>query len=211
MKYLKWSAIVLACILLILCVYYGGTRLYLNSHDGNFARFVSEPEQQLRQQIVSSAQSWLETTEGSAAHEQIIEIYNAYEPLAQGYPVKLEDNWCAAFASAIAIDNGITAIVPTECGCQRQIGLWQNWGRWEETDTYLPLPGDYIYYAWDEEKKTGDCIGWADHVGIVVGTAGPWIKVIEGNKNDMVAYRIVSRRNMTIRGYGLPDYVSLIP
>ena len=48
----------------------------------------------------------------------------------------------------------------------------------------------------------------ADHVGIVVGTAGPFIKVIEGNRNDMVTYRIILRGDYRIRGYGLPDYAS---
>ena len=101
-----------------------------------------------------------------------------------------------------------TDIIPTECGCERQIGLWQKLERWEENDNYMPLPGDYIYYAWDEHFSFGDCTGWADHVGIVVGTNGPFIKVIEGNRDDMVTYRIILRGNWQIRGYGLPDYAS---
>lgn len=211
MKYRKWLYIILSIMLLTGIVYLGGTYLYLQHHDGDFQREISDGEASLRLNLVQQAQSWLGTSEGTAGHEQIIRIYNAHEPLAQGYAVTTDDNWCAAFASAVAIETGKTQIIPTECGCQRQIDLWKNLGRWTELDTYLPLPGDYIYYAWDEGWDLGDCIGWADHVGIVVGTAGPWIKVIEGNKNDMVAYRIVSRWNMTIRGYGLPDYTSQIP
>ena len=84
-------------------------------------------------------------------------------------------------------------------------------GRWEEKDNYVPLPGDLIYYAWDEKQIFGDCTGWADHVGIVVGTAGPFIKVIEGNKDDSVAYRIIPRGYYEIRGYGLPDYAAKTP
>jgi hypothetical protein len=116
------------------------------------------------------------------------------------------DNWCATFASAIAIDCNLTDIIPTECGCQRQITLWQELGRWEENDNYMPNPGDYIYYAWDERFSFGDCTGWADHVGIVVGTAEPFIKVIEGNYDDQVKYRTIMIGNYQIRGYGLPDY-----
>lgn len=174
-----------------------------------FAREVEAQERELREQIVATAESWLDTAEGSRQHREILEIYNSHEPLAQGYEVKEEDNWCATFASAVAIQCDATGIVPTECGCQRQIGLWQEIGRWEEDDNYLPLPGDYIYYAWDEDFTFGDCTGWADHVGIVVGTAGPLIKVIEGNRDDSVTYRIILRGNWQIRGYGLPDYYAL--
>lgn len=172
-----------------------------------FSQSVSEGEMALRLQVVAAAGSWLGTQEGDENHKAIVDRYNSHEPLAQGYEVTYEDNWCATFGSAIAIDCGFTDIIPTECGCERQIGLFQTLGRWEEQDTYLPLPGDYIFYAWDEFDM-GDCTGWADHVGIVVGTWGPFIKVVEGNKDDSVAYRYITRWDYEIRGYGLPDYLS---
>ena len=172
-----------------------------------FSREIPEAEQHLRLQVVAAAEQRLGTLEGSEAHRQIIDLYNSHEPLAQNYTVTYEDNWCAAFASAMFIENGLTDIFPTECGCQRQIGLFLELGRWEESDNYLPLPGDVIYYAWDE-FTLGDCTGWADHVGIVAGTWGPFIQVIEGNKDDSVAYRYILRGDFSIRGYGLPEYGS---
>ncbi len=174
-----------------------------------YARAVSEGEAALRSQVVKSAEGWLGTVEGDSRHRQIIDLYNGHEPLAQGYSVKYEDNWCAAFGSAAAISCDLTDIIPTECGCERQIGLFQNLGCWEEDDNYLPLPGDYIFYAWGD-SPVGDCTGWADHVGIVVGTWGPFIKVIEGNKDDAVGYRFLLRNDPSIRGFGLPDYASKI-
>lgn len=211
MKYIKYAFIILAVLLTLSALVCGGFLIYLNWNDGGFARTVSEPEQQLRLEVVSTAQKWLGTQEGDAGHERIVQVYNAHEPLAQGYEVTTDDNWCAAFASSVAIQCGLTNIIPTECGCERQIGLWQNLGRWNEDDNYMPLPGDYIYYAWGEGWDLGDCTGWADHVGIVVGTAGPFIKVIEGNKDDSVTYRIIHRGYYQIRGYGLPDYASKTP
>lgn len=195
-------------IIAVLISLIAGVFLYLQVCDWGFARHVPQTEQLQRLGMVRTAESWLGAKEGFESHEQIVQIYNSHEPLAQGYAVTVDDNWCAAFASAVAIQQGRTDIIPTECGCERQIGLWQNKGRWEENDNYLPLPGDYIYYAWDEGFDFGDCTGWADHVGIVVGTAGPFIKVIEGNRNDMVTYRIIVRGDYRIRGYGLPDYAS---
>ena len=103
----------------------------------------------------------------------------------------------------------LTQIIPTECGCQRQIGLFQEIGSWEEADDYLPLPGDIIYYSRNNQDPFKDCIGWADHVGIVVGTSGNRIKVIEGNYGDKVDYRYLKVDATIIRGFGIPDYRSL--
>lgn len=160
-----------------------------------------------RAAILEAAAAQLDAEEGSDAHKAIINIYNAHEPLAQGYKVTYEDNWCATFVSFCAIESGLTEIIPTECSCERQIGLWQELDRWEESDSYLPLPGDIIYYDWDFSRKP-DCIGWPEHVGIVVGTCGPFIRVMEGNKDGLAAYRTIWRNDWCIRGYGLPDYVS---
>lgn len=170
-----------------------------------FSREVTAREQEQRISLVQTAEKQLGVTEGSRAHKAIIDTYNAHEPLAQGYAVLYTDNWCAAFVSYSAIEADLTDFIPTECGCERQIGLWQNMGCWQESDTYLPLPGDIIYYDWDV-TTLGDSTGWSDHVGIVAGTWGPFIKVIEGNKDDCVSYRYIPRWDPRIRGYGLPDY-----
>lgn len=118
------------------------------------------------------------------------------------------DSWCATFVSAVSIRCGLTDIIPTECSCERLIGLFGALGRWQEDDNYTPLPGDIIFYDWDE-KWPGDCTGWADHVGIVVGTKWPFVKVIEGNRDDAVAYRVIPLGEIHIRGYGLPDYAAM--
>jgi hypothetical protein len=158
-----------------------------------------------RASILKVATAQLGVSEGSEAHKAIIDTYNAHEPLAQSYEVQYNDNWCATFVSYCAIRAGLTDVIPTECSCERQIGLWEKMGRWAETDSYLPLPGDIIYYDWDV-RTLGDSKGWSDHVGIVVGTHGPFIKVIEGNKDDSVGYRYIVRWDPRIRGYGLPNY-----
>ena len=210
MKYLKILSLLLASVILLTALSCSGFYFYLEHSDGSFLRDVPEAEKQLRLELVNTAEKWLDMQEGSVLHQRILYIYNGHEPLAQGYEVKLEDNWCATYASAMAILCDMTDIIPTECGCERQVALWQAMGRWEENDLYRPLAGDYIYYAWDDNPSRGDCTGWSDHVGIVVETAGPFIKVIEGNKDDAVGYRIISRYHPEIRGFGLPDFASKI-
>lgn len=207
MKKLK-KMLIVAGVIFVLVGIAGAALYYAIPHlPYGFARALPEEEQQLRLEAVSTAAGYLGAQEGDAVHKQIIDLYNSHEPLAQGYAVTYTDNWCATFASAVAIQCGNTDIVPTECGCERQIALFQELNRWEESDTYLPSPGDYIFYAWDE-FSFGDCTGWADHVGIVAGTWGPFIQVIEGNKDDAVGYRYIWRWDFSIRGYGLPDYAS---
>lgn len=192
-------------IFALLCLVIGLAVYAVRHGDYAFTRAVSDDERQRRLELVSAAQSWLGTEEGSVAHAQLLEIYNSHEPLAQGYPVSMEDNWCATFVSTAAIQSGLTDIIPTECGCQRQIGLWQDLDRWEEDDSYEPLPGDIIYYS-SGAPLFGDNTVWSDHVGIVVGTWHGWIKVIEGNYGDMVAYRYIPINATNIRGYAVPDY-----
>lgn len=199
------SAFILASLLVI-----SGIWLYFANDPWGFSRSVPSDEAALRLKIVTAAEKYLGYNEENESHRIIVDIYNSHYPLAQDYKMTYDDSWCAAFVSAIAIQCRMTDIIPTECGCERQIGLFQNLNCWEEKDSYLPLPGDIIFYAWDEKFSFGDCTGWSDHVGIVVGTAGPFIKVIEGNKNDSVSYRYIPWNHPDIRGYGLPDYANII-
>lgn len=182
-----------------------GLWIFYSNATWGFARKISPDEAEKRLSLIQSAESWVGCSEADGTHEPIIDLYNSQEVLPMDYEVLYADSWCATFVTAAAMKAGLTDIIPPECGCQRQISLFQELGRWQEQDTYIPLPGDIIYYAWDEEPF-GDCTGWADHVGIVVGTCWPFVKVIEGNKDDRVDYRIVSIWNPTIRGYGLPQY-----
>ena len=108
------------------------------------------------QVVQTTAESYLGCQESDGSHEAIIDLYNAHEPLAQNYTVQYTDSWCAAFVIAVSIRCGLTDIIPTECSCERLIGLFGELGRWQEDDNYTPLPGDIIFYDWDE-KRLGDC------------------------------------------------------
>ena len=171
-----------------------------------FSREIPEKEQAVRLQVVEAAVKWLGCKESDGSFKPIIDLYNAHEPLAMDYVVQYTDQWCATFGSAVAIECDLTDIIPTECGCERQIALFAELGCWQEDDTYIPLPGDYIFYALTNEESNNTA--WSDHVGIVVGTWNEYIKVIEGNNVAAVRYRIIKVDDVKIRGYGLPDYAS---
>lgn len=202
-KHLKYLLHVTAWLLVI-----GGILIHYLYDPWGFYWKVSPEEASLRLQVVQTAESYLGFNESDGSHKQIIDRYNAHEPLAVGYVMQYEDSWCSAFVSTVAIECGLTEIIPTECGCERHIGLFQNIGSWEEADDIIPLPGDLIFYDWDMEEK-GECTGWSDHVGIVVGTKWPFIKVIEGNYDDRVMYRYLLLDDVQIRGFAKPDYISI--
>lgn len=166
---------------------------------------VPQEESAERIKLVTVAQAHLGKQEADGSHQAILDIYNTQEVLPRGYTVQPEDSWCATFVTAAAMEAGLADIIPPECGCERQIELWQEIGRWQEDDNAIPLPGDIIYYNW-EQKKTGENSGWSDHVGIVVGTKWPFVKVVEGNYDDAVKERVIFLGDIRIRGYGFPQY-----
>ena len=158
-----------------------------------------------RNAIVAQAQAWLGLKESDGSHKKIIDVYNSHKPLARGYKLKYTDAWCSGFASAVAIACNATDIIPTEVGCDKHITLFKNKGIWVENDAYVPAPGDYIFYDWDDSGK-GDNLGYSDHIGIVEKVADGKITVIEGNYSNSVKRRVLAVNGKYIRGYGVPKY-----
>ena len=164
-------------------------------------------ETQIRERVVATAKAWIGCNEADGSHRKIVDVYNSHRPLARGYALKYTDAWCAGFVSAVAIKLGLTDIMPTEVGVWNMIELYKKLGRWKESDSYVPKPGDVIMYAWGD-NGVGDCTSGASHVGIVVSCDGKTITVIEGNKDNAVGYREIAVNGRYIRGFGLPDYAS---
>ena len=164
-------------------------------------------EQDLRARVCSQAWAWKGKREADNSYWPIIEIYNSIHPLPRGYKMQRGDFWCAAFVSALAQFLGLTAWICPECSCPKMIELYRKAGRWMEDDSYLPQPGDVIFYDW-QDTGAGDNTGTADHVGVVVEVDGETITVMEGNCGKAVATRQLQRDGRYIRGYGLPDYAA---
>lgn len=165
-------------------------------------------EQQLRQKVVEIAESYVGVKEGSTAHKKIVDLYNSHKPLARGYALKYTDAWCSGFASAVAIQADLTDIIPTEVGCEKHIQRFKDFGAWVENDAFVPSPGDYVFYDWQDgtNYQTTDNTGSADHVGIVCKVANGLITVVEGNKSNAVGYRELKVNARYIRGFGTPNY-----
>lgn len=151
-------------------------------------------------QILDQARSWMGAKEGTYMHHEIIDTYNAHTPLPRGYKVTYTDSWCATFTSACAIAQGADNIIPIECSCTKLIEIAKTMGIWQENENITPNPGDLILYDWDANQSN------PEHVGYVESVSGNKIIVIEGNYDNMVKRRTVTRGNRQIRGYIQPKY-----
>ena len=124
--------------------------------------------------------------EGEAGHQRILNVYNSQCPLPRGYRLTAKDAWCAATVTAVYLLNGFDGV--SECSCPRMIEKAKALGIWQESDSYIPKPGDCIMYDW-QDSGTGDGVGVADHTGIVIEVDGQMITVREGNKNKSIGNR----------------------
>jgi hypothetical protein len=155
--------------------------------------------------VIEQALAWLGYNESDGSHRKIIDVYNSQKKLPRSYPVEYTDDWCATFVSSVAVKLGYTAIMPTECGCEEMIKLYQKIGGWDENDARVPNPGELIFYDWQDNGK-GDNRGYTNHVGIVEKVANGKITVIEGNYSNSVKRRTLNVDGLYIRGYAVPKY-----
>lgn len=167
-------------------------------------------ETEIRAKVAAAARKYLGCKEADGSHRQFIDRYNNQKPLPRNHKMTYTAAWCATFVSAVAIECGLTDIMPTECGCRLMIERYKKLGRWRENENYIPKPGDVIFYDWDDGAAfaSTDDTGNPEHVGIVAGVSGGNITVVEGNNADAVKTRNVKINGRYIRGYGLPNYAS---
>lgn len=171
--------------------------------------YIGMSEDAIRERVVQEAQKWLNVTEGSARHKEIVDVYNSQKKLPRGYKLRYTDAWCAAFVTFIGICLGIMDVLLPEVGCGPMIELYRKAGRWEERDDYVPRPGDLIMYDWEDDGE-GDNTGSPNHVGMVLYVRDGIIYVIEGNYRDRVMIREIPVGARYIRGFCLPVYAGLV-
>ena len=169
-------------------------------------------EKQLRNQLVATAESYLGVKRGEPRHKLIINTFNKVKP--DGWAMTYTAAWCAAFASACAIETfGISKAkkyFPLSANCGTIITKAKSLGIWIESDSYKPGIGDWILYDWDDSGK-GDNKGGPDHVGIVKKATKKKITVIEGNKGSKseVGIREIAVDGRYIRGFVTPNYSAM--
>ena len=156
-------------------------------------------------EMTKQAQSLIGIKEGSAEHQALCDLYNGNKPLPRGVKMTIKMNWCAMFASILAIICKAIDIFPIECSCGRMIEKAKEMGIWIEDESITPKEGYFILYDWQDNGK-GDNKGWPDHIGYVEKVVDGVITVIEGNYNNAVKRRIIKVNAKSIRGYIAPKY-----
>lgn len=169
---------------------------------------LQNPKQKeiIAEDVLAVAKGWLGVHEGSGEFYRILNTYNSHTPLARGYAIKPNDEWCDCFVSACAIAAGAVDLIGTEVSCQRHIDIFKEKGIWIEDGNITPLVGDIVVFNWDENSQPND--GWADHIGYVytVDAAKGVFSTIEGNSNEEVRQRWYDTGDGNIRGFARPKY-----
>ena len=113
-------------------------------------------------------------------------------------------SWCAAFVSWCLRHGGVEeSAAVTEVSCRRMTDWYREQGWfYRRASGYTPRPGDLIMFHEGNGTPT--------HVGLVVGTQGRMIRVIDGNGAEgAVALHEYRRGSHKIYGYCVPDYRSV--
>lgn len=172
----------------------------------NLTQYDKEEESmgKTAQDVLNVIRSWIGYSEANGKFKEIVDIYNNAPPLARGYKVKYQDEWCDTTVSATGIKAGARNLIGTECGCEQHVKIFIGKGIWIEGGTITPKPGDIILYNWDQSYQPNN--GYSDHIGFVESVSNGQITCIEGNKGEAVARRVLSVGNGNIRGFARPKY-----
>lgn len=149
------------------------------------------------QSLLKVAQSYVGVSEGTARFRDLINAYNAVNPVPMGYKVKFTDDWCDVFVTVVADKAGASELIGRECGVQRHIDLFKQKGIW--LGRQFPKAGDVITFDWDGN-------GWADHIGLVESVNNNRVTTIEGNTNERVGRNHFAWDDQRIMGYARPKY-----
>lgn len=148
-------------------------------------------------EYLSAGKKYLGCREGDNKHKKIVDIFNSSK--LKTFSISYNDAWCAAFISTIAVESGCTDIIPISANCDEMYKKGIVMGIAIPKDKWIPKMGDIVFYDWNLN-------GSLDHVGVVDTMSKNIIHVLEGNKNDRVAYRDINYKNATITKIIRPRY-----
>ena len=149
------------------------------------------------EEYLTTCKKYLGTREGSYKHKKIVDMFNSSK--LKTFSISYDDAWCSAFISAMAIESGCTDIIPISANCDEMYKKGVVMGIAIPKDKWIPKMGDIVFYDWNLN-------GELDHVGAVDTMSKNIIHVLEGNKNNSVAYRDINYKNVTITKIIRPRY-----
>ena len=179
-------------------VLYDGSYMSGNTQEGGNTMGVTA------QDVLNVMRSWLGYSEANRKYIEILNTYNSHKPLARGYAIKPNDEWCDATVSAAAIKAGAVDLIGTEVGVERHVDIFKAKGIWIEDGSITPKAGDVIVFNWDGTSQPNN--GYSDHIGYVESVSGGVITTIEGNSSEAVRRKTYRVGQACIRGFARPRY-----
>ena len=154
-----------------------------------------------RADVVRVVKSWEGARQGSATHHKIIDTFNRRVG-GMSYTAA----WCAATASAGAIEAGAASYYPLSASCGAIINGARKMGIWVENDAFVPTIGDWVIYDWSDGSNYAkyDNREGHDHIGTVVAVGNGTFDVVEGNMGRPPR---VGRRRMKVNGRYIRGFV----
>ena len=145
------------------------------------------------------------TGDGQIVEVALAQLGNSGDIYWGWYGFNSRVEWCACFVSWCANECGYieAGIIPKFSSCSRGVEWFQNHGQWQD-NTYVPRPGDIIFFDWDKQNKGQD--GVSDHVGIVEKVENGYVYTVEGNSSDRCRENRYTVENYQIIGYGTSAY-----
>lgn len=109
--------------------------------------------------------------------------------------------WCMAFVSWVFGELNGSAIPYRRVNCTPTRQWFRDRGRYMNKGTYTPIPGDLIFYDWDNDDS------YVEHVGIVRFTDDDYVYTVEGNVDSRngvsrVGYKKRLKTYGPTNGYG---------
>ena len=112
--------------------------------------------------------------------------------------------WCAMFVSWCARMSGVPeSEIPNFAACNSGGVSWFKKHNAWKNGSYTPLPGDIVFFDFDEGSGYD---GRAEHVGIVESVDDDYVYTIEGNTSNDMVERKRRPRDRSILGYGTPQF-----
>lgn len=144
--------------------------------------------------------SWNGLKEGPEVDKKIINPW-AKKTGRKGVKSKTTP-WCAIACASCLLQIGVKYL-STSAGCTQQLAYYKKKKRFKARGN-KPAVGDLVFYNFKDSSTSK-----STHMGMVTSVEYKkkgYIYVIEGNKNDRVAYRHISYSSKSIVGFGKPYY-----
>lgn len=113
-------------------------------------------------------------------------------------------DWCDTFVSFCVYYAGLMDY-PKESSCGRHMFYLKDAGYWREWNSYIPRPGDLVFFKLDKSSPAPNHVGLVEEVIFGEGDEGGQLITIEGNvanpEGGMTCVRRMTRSTDEVLGY----------